>query len=423
MSSKPDRALRAALAEPWAITAEGLELVLSVAARENEISVEALEAYRSEHVPTAERLSKRGPVAIIEARGPLFRRANLFTAISGASSYDIMRRDLQAALDDPSIRSIIVNYDTPGGEVTGVDELAKAIRAGKAIKPIVAYVGGSAASAGYWLASQSTEIVIAETAILGSIGVRAALQDTSKKDAEAGRVEFISSQSPGKRTDLSTDEGRGRIQRTIDALADVFIATVAEGRGVKPDDVIAKFGGGDVLIGSAAVAAGMADRLGTFEAVIKELSGCKPTSQRSDGAALSTATAYTERTRIQAILNDPISQDRPKSAHHLAFNTELAADAAISLLQTLPAETAADALKSLPAHIARACHAEGGLVRFDASAGTIAPVEAGRAPAGATLGFSPAPDPFVKADPTAKNRKRWKKVTDDLNAGKSAIHV
>src|SRR5690606_38373052 len=153
---------------------------------------------RSEHVPTAERLTKRGSVAILEARGPLFRRANLFTAISGATSYDIMRRDLQSALDDPSIRAIVMNFDTPGGEVNVVDELAKAIRAGKAIKPIMAYVGGSAASAGYWLASQATEIIIAETAVLGSIGVRAVIQDTSEKDAQQGRLEFISSQSPGK---------------------------------------------------------------------------------------------------------------------------------------------------------------------------------------------------------------------------------
>ena len=387
------RALRAALAEPWAITAEGLELVISVAARENEISVEALEAYRSEHVPTAERLSKRGPVAIIEARGPLFRRANLFTAISGATSYDIMRRDLQAALDDPSIRSIIVNYDTPGGEVTGVDELAKAIRAGKAIKPIVAYVGGSAASAGYWLASQSSEIVIAETAILGSIGVRAALQDTSKKDAEAGRVEFISSQSPGKRTDLSTDEGRGRIQRTIDALADVFIATVAEGRGVKPDDVIAKFGGGDVLIGSAAVAAGMADRIGNFEAVIKELDGRSPSATskfrsntmneqmiaraehdaavaaaRTEGqTAGEKAGATAERARIQAILNLPEAKGREASAMHLAFTTDLSADTAKGVLSGL------EASKPEPDNDAdiegqRSHEAAGGLVVFDPKA-------------------------------------------------------
>ncbi|NKC02429.1 hypothetical protein HED55_00535 [Ochrobactrum haematophilum] len=96
------------------------------------------------------------------------------------------------------------------------------------------------------------------------------------------RVHFFS--IPGKRTDLSTDEGRARIQRTIDALAEVFIATVADGRGVKPDDVIAKFGGGDVLIGSAAVAAGMADRIGNFEAVIKELDGRSPPQPPNSGA-------------------------------------------------------------------------------------------------------------------------------------------
>lgn len=387
------RALRAALAEPWAITAEGLELVLSVATRENDVSIDALEAYRAEHVPTAERLTRRGSVAILDVRGPLVSRANLFTAISGATSYDILRRDLQAALDDPSIRAIVMSYDTPGGSVTNVDELAKAVRAGKAIKPIVAYVGGSAASAGYWLASQSTEIVIADTALLGSIGVRAALQDTSKKDAEAGRIEFISSQSPGKRTDLSTDEGRARIQRTIDALADVFIATVAEGRGVKPDDVIAKFGGGDVLIGSAAVAAGMADRIGNFEAVIKELDGRSPSATskfrsntmneqmiaraehdaavaaaRTEGqTAGEKAGATAERARIQAILNLPEAKGREASAMHLAFTTDLSADTAKGVLSGL------EASKPEPDNDAdiegqRSHEAAGGLVVFDPKA-------------------------------------------------------
>src|SRR5690606_28406442 len=156
----------------------------------------------------------------------------------------ILRRDLQLALDDPSISGIVLSIDTPGGVVNGVNELANAIRGARSQKRIVAYVGGMAASAGYWLASQASEIVIEETAALGSIGVRAVVTDTSKKDAEAGRIEFVSSQSPGKRADLSTEEGRARIQRHVDALADVFIATVGKGRGVKPDDVISRFGGG-----------------------------------------------------------------------------------------------------------------------------------------------------------------------------------
>lgn len=402
------RALQAALAEPWAITAEGLGLVLSVAAREHNVSIEALEAYRSKHVPTAERLQERGTVAIIEARGPLFRRANIFTSISGATSYDIMARDLQAALDNPSYRSIVLNFDTPGGEVTGVDELAKAIRAGKAIKPIVAYVGGSAASAGYWLASQATEIVIADTAILGSIGVRAAFQDTSKKDAEAGRREFISSQSPSKRTDLSSDEGRARIQNTIDALADVFIATVAQGRRVKPDDVIAKFGGGDVLIGSAAVAAGMADRIGTFEAVVAELAGRGPTppnskriakmnneeidAARKEGEKIG---ATAERTRIQAILSLPEAKGREASAMHLAFTTDLSADVVKGALAGLSASTTEQAPESEQKQPQptgqRSSEAPSGLVTFD-------------------------PKTDQPQTPVEKTKASWGKVTDKLNA-------
>lgn len=256
------RALRAALAEPWAITAEGLELVLAVAAREHDVSVEALEAYRARHVPTGERLQARGQVAIIDVRGPLFRRANIFTAISGATSYDMLRRDFQAAIDDTSFRAIVLNMDTPGGEVTGVDELAGAIREARSRKPVVAHVGGAAASAGYWLASQASSIVIAETAVLGSIGVRAVVQDTSEDDRKAGRLEFISSQSPGKAAALDTDEGRARVQRLVDSLAAVFVSAVAKGRGVNPKTVIERFGAGDVLVGQAAVKAGLADRLG-----------------------------------------------------------------------------------------------------------------------------------------------------------------
>lgn len=387
------RALQAAIAEPWAITAEGLQLVLSVASRENNVSIEALEAYRAEHVPHAERMTKRGSVAIIEATGPMLRRANFFSAISGATSYDVLRRDLQAALDDQSVKSIILNFDTPGGEVTGVDELSKAIKAATSKKKVVAYVGGTAASAGYWLASQASEIVISETAILGSIGVRAALQDTSKKDAEAGNIEFISSKAPGKRIDLSTDEGRARIQRTIDALESVFISTVAMGRGVKDEDVTAKFGGGDVLIGTAAIAAGMADRIGTFEAVVSELAGRSPspsTSRRTakmnedmiakaehDAAVAAARTdgikagVTSERSRINAIMALPEAKGRETTALHLATTTDIAVEAMGAVLAGVQANIQPAALEQ--DQPLRAADAQGGLVLFDPSSGVREP--------------------------------------------------
>lgn len=389
--AKNDRVVRAALDDPWAITEAGLELVLSVATRETDVSVEALEAYRAQHVPTAERMTKRGSVAILEVRGPLFRHANIFTAISGATSYDVLRRDLQVALDDPSVRAIVMSYDTPGGHVNGVDELAKAIRAGKTKKPIIAYVGGSAASAGYWLASQSTEIVIAETAVLGSIGVMATLQDTTEADAKAGKLTFVSSQSPDKRPDLSTDAGRARVQRLVDALAEVFIATVADGRGIKPEDVTAKFGGGDMIVGAAATAAGMADRIGSFEGLVAELAAGKPshlsssktrTARMSENDTIAKADhdaaveaarsegekagATAERKRIGEILALDEAEGREASARHLALTTELSAEQAKGVLSGLAAEQP-QAPASKPEEGARSKNAPGGLVTADAS--------------------------------------------------------
>jgi membrane-bound ClpP family serine protease len=94
------------------------------------------------------------------------------------------------------VSAIVLNLDTPGGAVNGVDELARAIFAARERKRIIAYVGGMGASAGYWLASAASEIVVSDAAILGSIGVRMVAQDTTEADRKSGRVEFISSQSP-----------------------------------------------------------------------------------------------------------------------------------------------------------------------------------------------------------------------------------
>lgn len=449
-----DRVVRAALDDPWAITEAGLELVLSVAMRETDVSIEALEAYRAQHVRTAERLTKRGSVAILEARGPMFRHANIFTAVSGATSYDVLRRDLQTALDDVSVRAIVMSYDTPGGHVTGVDELAKAIRAGKSKKPIVAYVGGSAASAGYWLTSQSTEIVIAETAVLGSIGVMATLQDTSEADAKAGRLTFISSQSPDKRPDLSTDAGRARVQRLVDALAEVFISTVASGRGVKPGDVTAKFGGGDLLVGTAAVAAGMADRIGSFEGLVAELAAGKPsylppsktkTARTSENdivvvakadhdAAVATARsegekagASTERKRIGDILALDETNGREASARHLALTTDLTAEQAKGTLASIPKAGALTAEQIAYAERMsrgpRSRDAPGGLVTAEA----VTAFREGEHPTVDLANNLAVASAIVAADPTdlvsarTDRKAMWGGITRKLNGGATSV--
>ena len=130
-----------------------------------------------------------------------------------------------------------------------------------------------AASAAYWLASASSEMVITNTGELGSIGVVAIFRDTSAKDEKQGiqNIEVVSSVSPNKRLDPKTSEGKQLIQNVVDELANIFVETVATNRNVSVDDVLNNFGKGGMLVAQSAITAGMADKIGSFENLISSL--------------------------------------------------------------------------------------------------------------------------------------------------------
>lgn len=272
--------------------------MLAIASRDEffaEVRQKALEAREGEPLENTRNVNKHGPVAVIPVHGPLFRHASLFSAISGAASYEDLRKDLQAALDDKSVRAILLDVNSPGGEVDGCNELADFIHDARGTKPIWSYVGGLGASAACWLMTASDRIVIAETGMAGSIGVRSALVDDAKAEEQRGlrTVHIISSQSPAKRDKPIDDDVVARAQAKADELAAIFIGRVAKYRGVTPERVIAKFGGGDVLIGQSAVEAGLVDAIGTFEGALAELTESvteKPTSARMFAAKAKTPT-------------------------------------------------------------------------------------------------------------------------------------
>lgn len=314
------RVLDAVHSAAWAMDEEPLAKLIEIASREHQPTPQALEAYRAQSLAKAERATHRDGVAIVSVEGPLFKRANLMTEFSGATSYDVLRRDVQAAVDNPAMRAILLNIDSPGGEAAGVAELAAALRGLSGTKPIVAYVGDVGASAAYWLATAADKIVIGSTAALGSIGVRVAYSDTSARDERSGvrRYDFVSSQSPFKKTDLATDEGRARVQTRVDSLAQVFVEAVAENRGVTADTVLGAFGKGDVLIGRDAVAAGMADEIGTFEGTLAALAAGDP--RFAAGGRVSAArAAHTEESTMtdeefQARLDAALTAERESAA-------------------------------------------------------------------------------------------------------------
>jgi ClpP class serine protease len=346
--------------EPWAITESALQTILEIAARENE-SPQAVAAKLGRNLQNTYSVMERDGVAIIPVTGPLFRYANLFTAISGASSYELIARDFTAALENPQIKGIILDIDSPGGEVNGVSELSNMVYAARGKKPVVAYASGDAASGAYWIASAADEIVVSETSALGSIGVVGVYR--GKSGAPNSDVEIVSSQSPHKRLDPQSDEGRARLQARIDSMADVFIGAIARNRDVAGKIVQTHYGGGDVMIGARAVEAGLADRVGSLEQLIQELSTSSqspplegffvanpsptpPPKQEKTPMDLETLTkehpslvsqirqegAKAERSRFEAIIGLPEAKERQKLATEIALHTDISAVEAQHLL-------------------------------------------------------------------------------------------
>ena len=255
----------------WLILPAVLEKIVAIAERDFDHKSLATQSGKPlDNTRTVDR--RANGVAVVPVTGPIFRYANLMTDISGATSTQVLATDIKAALNDPSVKGIVLDINSPGGEATGINELAQMIFDARGTKPINAYVGGTGASAAYWIASAADSVIADKTAILGSIGVVSELQDTSERDAKTGKKTYkiVSSNAPNKRPDISTDAGRQQYQNIVDDLENTFTASVAQYRGISQAKVQADFGRGGVFVGTSAVKAGLADKIGSLESVINQ---------------------------------------------------------------------------------------------------------------------------------------------------------
>ncbi len=259
--------------EPWVLTRQGYETMLrglqsgggllDFKARAAGLDPKAVLDSESNRLVD---VSPSG-VAVIPIAGFLTARAYWR---GDRASYEWIGAQLRSALRDPMVSRIVLNVDSPGGQVAGTDALAAEIFDARESKPVHAFVQGQSASAAYWLTSAAEEVFAGRTSMLGSIGVIWTFTDWSEYDANVGikEIDIVSSQSPDKAVDPTTRTGRAKIQATVDQLAGVFVADVARNRGVSEATVVSDFGQGWVLVGEAAVAAGLADGISTFENVV-----------------------------------------------------------------------------------------------------------------------------------------------------------
>jgi ClpP class serine protease len=266
--------LQAAITTEWAITPEYLATIVEIIQRDNPPFIkyengqpQGVAAVPAKPVDGSRILKARGSVAIIDVNGPISRYAGYFDDVSALTSVERLAEAIQSAAQNPSFKGIILYIHSPGGDITGISELAGLVAEANKLKPVIAYVDGMMCSAAYWFGSAANEVVVNSTSRVGSLGIISMIRNRADKNT----LEFISSQSPDKKPDLETDRGKAVVQRNVDDLAEVMLSEVAVFRGVSLQKVKSDFGQGGILIGQAAIDAGMADRMGSFEGLIKEL--------------------------------------------------------------------------------------------------------------------------------------------------------
>jgi capsid assembly protease len=267
------------LTSPWAIVPDKLlemQAVYATHLRGEKIDLDAVEARLGRPLANEQKayqLQEGTGVAVLEISGVISPKANMFTRVSGGAAASMLQQQVQSMLADRKVQSVVLDMDTPGGNVLGIPALANAVRDLAAAKPTVAVSTGVMASAGYWIGSAANAIYMSGTTdVMGSIGVVAThsydprRSEVQTTEVTAGRYKRMASE----RSPLSP-EGKAYMQAQVDEIYRVFVETVATNRRVDVEQVLSKMADGRIFTGQQAIDAGLADGVATVDRIVAML--------------------------------------------------------------------------------------------------------------------------------------------------------
>jgi len=330
---------------PWAIVPDMLLEIQGIYAthlRGEKIDIAKLEASLGRPLANSRQGSEViDGVAVINLQGVMAKRMNLMTEISGGTSSQLAARDVETAVNDPQVKGIILNIDSPGGTIDGTAELAQAIYAARGSKPVLAYSDGMICSAAYWAASAAHGVYISgDTNPVGSIGVVAAHRDYSGAEAKAGIKTTEITAGQYKRVvsqyEPLSDAGRADLQSKVDYQYGVFVDSVARNRGVSVDTVLNDMADGRVFIGKQAITAGLVDGVSTMAGLIAAMQSSQEREKimKRRPAAAGVVASTPERKKPMTI--EQLKADHPDVVEAIAAEartgmiTQAEADAAVT---------------------------------------------------------------------------------------------
>lgn len=263
-------------------------------------------------------------IAILHIDGALTYRSNIWKAWFGIDTYNSIENAFNELVADESVKGIVLSIDSPGGEIKGVSDLADLIFAARGTKDcgIVAHSAGNMCSSAYWIASACEKVVASSVAQVGSVGVMGVL-DGGKDES----VTFLrSSLSPNKNLDPNTPAGRSAIEKNLDAMAKVFIESLAKNRGSDYDTVLENYGQGSVFVGQEALEAGMVDAIDSLDSVVEKMIKHQPIGGNMPTNTKPEQTPAAQATDLEAIRKEAVAAERTRIAGISAAFEGLALD-------------------------------------------------------------------------------------------------
>jgi signal peptide peptidase SppA len=285
MAHEIDRILAAAGRGPWFIQPEKAEEIVNALLLRAELGPRATAAYPDRtSVAMADAVHQAGRVVrVVRLHGAIVPRGNMMSDVSGAVSLDRFGAAFRQAAAAPDTAAIVLDIDSPGGQIDLVPETVAMIRAAaREDRPIVAVANTLAASAAYWIACACGEIVATPSGQVGSIGVFRVHDDLSARANRDGLKRSYIFEGPrkveGNPFEPLGQEARMAMQAQARAIYGMFTRDVAKGRGVPvsvveadPETAERHMGGGRSYLAAEAVRLGMADRVATLDDTIARL--------------------------------------------------------------------------------------------------------------------------------------------------------
>ncbi len=212
----------------------------------------------------------RDAVAVVYIEGPILGGSGSGFFSEGAHS-DQVTRWLRRAMDDPSVKAVVLRVDSPGGGVTASDEIYNQMLKLKAKKPVVASFGSLAASGGYYVSAGATKIVANQTSLTGSIGVITVVPNVQGLLEKLGVEMYVlaSGDHKGDTSGLTpiTAEDRAILQGVVDETYRRFVSVVSTGRNMTPARV-RELADGRIYTGRQAKEHGLVDEFGDLPEAI-----------------------------------------------------------------------------------------------------------------------------------------------------------